>query len=57
MIEVNAHPDRAVFLEHGDQLGRDALRQRYGNARSDADKFNVRDGLQGRDNMLQHFVA
>ena len=45
MIEVNAHPDGAVFFEQIDQFEGDPLRQRDRNTRPDAHEFHVEDGF------------
>ena len=41
MIDVHAHPERMIFLQHRAELGRDPLRQENRNARADAEKLDV----------------
>ena len=36
MVDVDAHPQRMIFLQHRAEFGRDALRQEDRHARADA---------------------
>ena len=42
MIRVNAHEQGMKFFQHRAQVGRDALRQKRRDARTDPQKFDVR---------------
>jgi hypothetical protein len=53
MVEVHVHPHRVVLRQHVAQLVVDALRQRDGHARSDADDLEVRDRAQLREDRLE----
>src|SRR5205814_2565698 len=57
MIDMNAHPERMVFLKHGAKLRRDALRQENRNARADAEKLDVRNGAEPAQDALEFFIA
>src|SRR5882762_6380408 len=57
MVGVDAHPDRAVFLEDIAQRGRDALRQENRNARAEADELDVLDRTQARKQMFEFIVG
>ena len=53
MIDVDAHPDRTVLLEHLAQLRRDALRQENRDARADADELHVLDRAQPAEDVVE----
>ena len=57
MIDVHAHPERMIFLQHRAELRRDALRQENRDARADAQKLDVRDRAQAAQNFLELIVA
>src|ERR1039458_7993811 len=54
---MNAHPQRMVLPQHRAQFRRDALWQKNRDARSDAEKFNMLDGAQLAEHMLEPLVA
>ena len=57
MIDMDAHPERMIFFEHGAKLRRDALRQKNRNARADPEKLNVRNSAKAAENALEFFIA
>lgn len=57
VIDVHAHPEGMIFLQHRAQLGRDALRQENRDPRADAEKLDVRDGAQAFQNSFEFVVA
>ena len=57
MVRVNAHEERMKFFQHRAQFGRDALRQESRDARTDAQKFNVRNRAQPAQKIFQLVVA
>src|SRR3954453_19961336 len=46
-----------ILLQHGAQLRRDPLRKKNGDARSDAQKLDMRNGAQPAEQQLQLLVA
>src|SRR5262245_34119019 len=57
MIHVNAHPERMIFRQHSTQLSRDSLWQEDRYPRTDAEKFDVLDRAQPRQQLLEPVVA
>ena len=57
VIHVQAEPNRTAFPQNCAELGRDALRQKYGNARADAHEFHVRDRSQTREHVVDFVVG
>src|SRR5204863_8477447 len=57
MIDMHAHPERMIFLEHRAKLRCDALRQENWNARADPEKLNVWNGAEPTQDALEFFVA
>ncbi len=57
VINVHAHPQRMVFLQHRAKLGRDALWQENRDASADAEKLDVRDGAQALQDAFEFVVA
>ena len=57
VVGVDADEERMELLQHGAQLGRDALRQEDGNARADAKELDVRNRAQTGQQILQLLVA
>ena len=57
VVGVDADEERMKFFQHRAEFGRDALRQEDGDARADAEKFNVRTRAQLGEQMLQLVIA
>src|SRR5260370_9270499 len=57
MIDVHAHPERMMFGQDRAELGRDPLRQENWDARTDANKFNMRDRTQPRKQLVDLVIA
>ena len=56
VVGMNGNEEGMILAEHLAQLGRDSLRQKYGNACADADKLNVGNGVQAGQNTLEAIV-
>src|SRR5437016_1661810 len=54
---MHAHPEGMIFLQHQAKLGRNPLRQKNRDTRSDAQEFDVRDGTEATKNLLQFIIA
>src|SRR6266480_3397592 len=57
MIHVYAHPQRVIFRQHCTQLGGDSLWQENWHPRTDAEKFDVLDSAQPRQQLLEPVIA
>ena len=57
VIDVDAHPERMIFLQHLAELGRDPLRQENRDAGADAEELDVRDRAQAAEDFFQLVVA
>ncbi len=57
MVDVDAHPERMIFLQHLAKLGRDPLREKNRDARADAEEFDVRNRAQPAENFFQFRIT
>src|SRR5207237_8187347 len=57
MINVHAHPERMILRQHHAKLWRDSLREKNRHPRPDAEEFDVRNGPQTTEQILQFAVA
>src|SRR4029077_6034071 len=57
MIHVHTHPERMIFRQHCTQLGRDSLWQENRHPRTDAEKFDVLDSAQPRQQIFEPVIA
>ena len=57
MVRVDAHEEWMKFFQHRAKFGRDALRQKRRDARTDAQKFNMRNRAQAAQKIFQLVVA
>jgi hypothetical protein len=57
VVNVNAHPDGAVFFEDVAKFGGDALGEENGNAGTDANKFKVRNSAEFPEEVIEFFIG
>ena len=57
VIDVHAHPERMILRQHRAQLRRDPLREENRHPRTDAQKFDVPDSAQPRQQLLEPVIA